>query len=413
MARPGVILTPGLAACSIPFPSRIPLAEVNVMRKNRTTGRFRRRVMQCLAVFVATAALWLIWLTADSTAAAESLRSLAESPQIAQTLLSAELGTMDPDGFSALDRLLLAQSPFLSLSPSSELLTPPPDSSIRAPAEPSDPDEPEADADLPPVTTTAPDDIIGKTMVAGTSAKYFSSGNVSVYNHTSYDLDIDVLLSAAPELSSRDEGPLVLIYHSHATEAYTMDGTDTYEESDSYRTLNTDQNMVRVGREIKQILEAAGIGVIHDTTLYDYPSYNEAYTRSGQGLSEWLEQYPSIQLVIDVHRDALAASDGTLYKTVAGTVDNCAQIMMVMGSDAGGMKHPNWRVNLSLAVGIQKAITDKWATLARPIVLRTSRFNQQQSTGAILLEVGTHGNTLQEAITAARLFARTIADMMT
>ena len=87
--------------------------------------------------------------------------------------------------------------------------------------------------------------------------------------------------------------------------------------------------------------------------------------------------------------------------------------MMVMGSDAGGMKHPNWRVNLSLAVGIQKAITDKWATLARPIVLRTSRFNQQQSTGAILLEVGTHGNTLQEAITAARLFARTIADMMT
>jgi stage II sporulation protein P len=171
--------------------------------------------------------------------------------------------------------------------------------------------------------------------------------------------------------------------------------------------------MVRIGQEMKQILEAAGIGVIHDTTLYDYPRYNEAYTRSSQGLAEWLEQYPSLRLVIDVHRDALAASDGTLYKTVAGTVDNCAQIMMVMGSDAGGMKHPNWRVNLSLATSIQKAITDKWVTLARPIVLRTSRFNQQQSTGAILVEIGTHGNTLQEAITASRLFARTIADMMT
>ena len=130
-------------------------------------------------------------------------------------------------------------------------------------------------------------------------------------------------------------------------------------------------------------------------------------------MAEWLEQYPSIRLVIDVHRDALAASDGTLYKTVAGTVDNCAQVMMVMGTDATGQKHPNWRVNLSLAVNIQKAITDKWATLARPIVLRTSRFNQHQSTGEILLEVGTHGNTLQEAITAGRLFARTIADMMT
>ena len=368
--------------------------------------------MQCLAIFVAAAALWLIWLTADSTAVVESLRGLAENPQIAKTLLSAELGTMDPDGFSTFDRLLLAQSPFLSLSPSSEVLTPPPHLSISTPAEPSDPDEPEEEADLPPVTTTAPDDIIGKTMVAGTSAKYFSSGNVSVYNHTSYDLDIDTLLSAAPNLNTQEEGPLVLIYHSHATEAYTMNGSDIYEESDSYRTLNTEQNMVRVGREIKQILEAAGIGVIHDTTLYDYPSYNEAYTRSGQGLSEWLEQYPSIQLVIDVHRDALTAGDGTLYKTVAGTVENCAQIMMVIGSDAGGMKHPNWRVNLSLAAGIQKAITDKWATLARPIVLRTSRFNQQQSTGAILLEVGTHGNTLQEALTAARLFARTIADMI-
>ena len=382
------------------------------MQKKRTAGRFRRRIMQFLSIFIATAALWLIWLTADPTAIAESFRALTENPQVAQALLSAELGPMDNSSLSPFDRLFLAQSPLLSLPASAELLTPPPDLDLTPPAEPSDPDEPEENADLPPVTTTAPDDIIGKTMVAGTSAKYFTSGTVSIYNHTNYDLDVEALLKAAPELSSQEEGPLVLIYHSHATEAYTMNGTDIYEESDSYRTLNTEQNMIRIGREMKQILEAAGIGVIHDTTLYDYPRYNEAYTRSGQGLAEWLEKYPSIRLVIDVHRDALAASDGTLYKTVAGTVDNCAQVMMVMGSDAGGMKHPNWRVNLSLAVSIQKAITNKWATLARPIVLRTSRFNQQQSTGAILVEIGTHGNTLQEAITAARLFARTIADMM-
>ncbi len=192
-----------------------------------------------------------------------------------------------------------------------------------------------------------------------------------------------------------------------------MDGSDVYEESDSYRTLNTQCNMVRVGDEMAAIFEAAGIEVIHDTTLYDYPSYNSAYTRSAEGVAQWLEQYPSIQLVMDVHRDALVASDGTIYKTVAGTVDNCAQVMMVMGSDAMGQTHPNWRVNLALAVEIQSALTDKWATLARPIVLRTSRFNQHQSPGDILVEVGTHGNTLQEAITAARLFARTVADIMT
>ncbi len=382
------------------------------MQKMRTTGRFRRRVMQCLSIFVAATALWLIWLTTDSTALIKSFQAFAEDPQMVHALLSAELGPMDNRGLSPLDRLFLAQSPLLSLPTSADLLTPPPNLHIAPPSEPSDPDEPEENADLPPVTTTAPDDIIGKTMVAGTSTKYFSSGNVSIYNHTEYDLDVAALLEAAPELATPEEGPLVLIYHTHATEAYTMNGTDVYEESDSYRTLNTEQNMVRIGREIKQILETAGIGVIHDTTLYDYPRYNDAYTRSSQGLAEWLEQYPSIRLVIDVHRDALVASDGTLYKTVAGTVDNCAQVMMVMGSDAGGMKHPNWRVNLSLATSIQKAITDKWATLARPIVLRTSRFNQQQSTGAILVEIGTHGNTLQEAITAARLFARTIADMI-
>lgn len=383
------------------------------MQKKRTPGRFRRRVMQCLSIFVATAALWLIWLTVDSAALAESFRTLAEDPRVVQTLLSAELGPMEVSELSPFDRLFLAQSPLLSLPASAELLTPPPNLNLSPPTEPSDPDEPEENADLPPATTTAPDGIIGKTMVAGTSAKYFTSGHVSIYNHTGYELDVELLLKAAPELGGPEEGPLVLIYHTHATEAYTMNGTDIYEESDSYRTLNTEQNMVRIGQEMKQILEAAGIGVIHDTTLYDYPRYNEAYTRSSQGLAEWLEQYPSLRLVIDVHRDALAASDGTLYKTVAGTVDNCAQIMMVMGSDAGGMKHPNWRVNLSLATSIQKAITDKWVTLARPIVLRTSRFNQQQSTGAILVEIGTHGNTLQEAITASRLFARTIADMMT
>ncbi|HIT25185.1 MAG TPA: stage II sporulation protein P, partial [Candidatus Enterenecus avicola] len=258
---------------------------------------------------------------------------------------------------------------------------------------------------------TAPDGIIPSTLKAGTSAAYCTYGNVTVYNHTDYTLDVKALLEAAPKLTPAQDGPDILIYHSHATEAYTMDGTDVYEESDSYRTLNTEQNMVRIGTEMTKILEASGLEVIHDTTLYDYPDYNDAYNRSSQAVKEILDQYPSIRLVIDVHRDALVASDGTIYKTVAGTVDNCAQVMMVMGTDALGQTHPNWRVNLSLATSIQKALADKWSTLARPIVLRTSRFNQHYSTGCLLVEVGSHGNTLQEAITAARLYARTIADL--
>lgn len=379
------------------------------MQKNHSTRPVIRRIRQCAAIFVSIAALWLIWLTTDPLTLIGQLRTLASDTELSLILLSAELGPLENRQLSTLDRLVLDQSPLLTYAPEADTLTPPPMIQTEEPQV----DRDELEEDPPPATTTAPDGIIGKTMVAGTSSKYVSQGNISIYNHTGYSLDIDALLSAAPTLTAQKDGPQVLIFHSHATEAYTMDGADIYEESDSYRTLDTERNMVRIGREMVQILEAAGIEVIHDTTLYDYPSYNEAYTRSAKGVAQWLEQYPSIQLVIDVHRDALAASDGTIYKTVAGTLDNCAQVMMVMGTDATGQKHPNWRVNLSLAVSIQKALTDNWATLARPIVLRTSRFNQHQSTGEILLEVGSHGNTLQEAITAARLFARTIAGMIT
>lgn len=378
------------------------------MRKKRTSTRLGRRIRQCAAIFLSVAALWLIWLTADPVTLMSRVRTLAESTDVSLTLLSAELGPLRTAPLTTLDRLVLDQSALLSATPLPELLTPPPGLQADTPQEDLD----EAEESPPPASTTAPEGIIGKTMVAGSSAKYISEGSVSIYNHTDYVPDIPALLSAAPTLSNEKDGPQVLIFHSHATEAYTMDGTDLYEESDSYRTLDPERNMVRVGREMAQILTAAGIEVIHDTTLYDYPSYNEAYSRSAQGVAQWLEQYPSITLVIDVHRDALAADDGTIYKTVAGTVEHCAQVMMVIGTDAAGQTHPNWRVNLSLAVSIQKALSDKWATLARPIVLRTSRFNQHQSTGEILLEVGSHGNTLQEAITAARLFASTIAGMM-
>lgn len=379
------------------------------MRKKRTSGKLPRILRQSAAVFLAVAALWLIWLTGDPAAA---LRDLAGSTRLAGALLQAELGVSfpDEDGLSGWERLILAQSSLLGGVMSQAELTAPPQSSAPS-GQP--PPEPSASTDPLPAVTEEPDGIIPRTMVAGTSAKYVTSGTVSIYNHTDYALDIDELLAAAPTVTADAPGPQVLIFHSHATEAYTPAGTDVYEESDSYRTLNTEQNMVRVGEEMVKIFEAAGIEVIHDITLYDYPSYNEAYNRSSQGVAHWLEEYPSIQLVLDVHRDALAASDGTIYKTVAGTVEDCAQVMMVMGSDAMGQEHPDWRVNLSLAVRIQKALTEKWSTLARPVVLRTSRFNQHQSPGEILLEVGTHGNTLQEAITAARLFARTVADLMT
>ncbi len=384
------------------------------MRKKRTTRPWVRGLRAGAAVLVGSLALWLAWLVGDPAAALDNLRELAGSAQVSLALLSAELGLEEHgSGLSRWDRLVLAQSSLLggaapSAAPSS---SPPPPEESRDLLEldPSGEDE-EPSASLPCVD--APEDVIPRTMVAGTSAKYVTSGNVSVYNHTDYTLDIPALLENAPQLSPGGEGPKVLIYHSHATESYSMQGTDVYEPSGDHRTLDTDKNMVRVGEEMKAVFEAAGIGVVHDTTLYDYPSYNDAYNRSVQGVAENLKKYPSIVLALDVHRDALVANDGTIYKVVAGTVDDCAQVMMVLGSDANGQVHPNWKVNLALALSIQSALADKWATLARPLVLRPTRFNQHLSTGTILVEVGTHGNTLQEAITAARLYARTVVELM-
>ena len=76
------------------------------------------------------------------------------------------------------------------------------------------------------------------------------------------------------------------------------------------------------------------------------------------------------------------------------------------------MEHPNWRENLALAVKLQLELTRDWGQLARPIPLRSSRYNQHLSPGSLLVEVGGHGNTLQEAIAGARLFAQSVGQVL-
>ncbi len=388
------------------------------MRKNRTRPRWRGILRRVLALFMAFVTLWLLWLTADFSAAGEALRGLADNAGLAAALLDAELGGDGEDGLPELDRLALRESSMLAANLDSvtrwlagqeqhsqpEWSDPPQPTGRPAP-------EPTASPDPEVRTTTAPDSIVPRTMVPGSSSRYVGADGIYIYNYTDYELDIPALLEDSLKLGLAEaEGPQVLIYHTHTTEAYTMDGADIYTESDTSRTTDPKFNMIRIGEEMKAVFEQAGLEVIHDETLYDYPVYSDAYSRSDKGIAAILEQNPSIRLVLDVHRDALVGTDGTIYKTAAGTVENCAQVMMVVGSDAGGMKHDNWRQNLSLAVGVQRAMLDRHGTLIRPIVLRSSRFNQHYRPGSLLVEVGSHGNTLQEAITAARLFAQTLAE---
>ena len=162
------------------------------------------------------------------------------------------------------------------------------------------------------------------------------------------------------------------------------------------------------------VFSAAGISVLHDRTLYDYPSYTGAYDRSLAAIQSYLVQYPSIRFVLDVHRDAVADAAGNQYKVISEVEDKtaAAQLTLVIGSDGSGLEHPDWIENLRLAVAIQEQVLEEYPTLMRPILLRNTRYNQHTTTGSLLVEVGAAGNAPEEAVLAGRLFAQSMTEVL-
>jgi len=237
--------------------------------------------------------------------------------------------------------------------------------------------------------------------------------SVTLKNETKYAPDFDALLKAGPSLSLSGNDPQVLIFHTHTSEAYTPTGENSYTPDDNDRTADTRYNVVRVGDEIEKILNQKGIKTVHVESFFDRPSYTGCYTRSLDAVAAQLKKYPSIKVVIDVHRDAMITSAGVKYKTVT-TIDgkSAAQIMFVCGTDAGGLSHPNWRQNLAFAALLQQNLLKEYPSLMRPINLRAARFNQHTSPCAMLVEIGTCGNTLEEAVYSASLFADTLSDTL-
>lgn len=373
-------------------------------------GRWTRLLRRGIALFLATVTVWVLSLTADIGAAAESFRTLAESPTFVSAALRAELGDLpaEDQGLTGWQKLILGQSPSLSAGIGRGETGGDEEAAEEVEGEPDDPEDPE---NLPEVTA-APEDIVGKTLLPVNGDGYDAAQGVYIENRPGLALDVAALAEAQLTLSLPEEGPQVLIVHTHGSEAYTPDGGDTYVATGECRTTDTTKSVVRVGDEIAKVLTEMGLTVVHDTGLYDYPEYNGAYDRSLAAVENWLAQYPSIQVVLDVHRDALIGADGTVYKpitTING--EKCAQVMLVMGSNAL-YDHPNWLENLSLAVKVQKEMNTLWPTLARPIGLRENRYNQQTAPGAMLVEIGSHGNTLQEALAAARMFARALGAVL-
>ena len=208
----------------------------------------------------------------------------------------------------------------------------------------------------------------------------------------------------------KNNKPQVLIYHTHATEAFETD-TQYYDKSYNSRTQDNEKNIVSVGEIIAEQLEQAGIKTLHDTTAHDYPSYNGSYNRSAKTVNDYLKEYPTIKVILDIHRDAIERDGSRLSAVASINGRDAAQVMIISGCDDGTMDYPNWKANLRFAARLQSEMETLYPGLTRPVMFCYRRYNQHLSNGALLLEIGSHGNTLAEAQYAGELVGKSLVSL--
>ncbi|MBR6033954.1 MAG: stage II sporulation protein P [Clostridia bacterium] len=229
--------------------------------------------------------------------------------------------------------------------------------------------------------------------------------SVNIKNGTDFELT-DQMLSQKIEFQNSKQ---ILIYHTHTCECYTQSKEYNFETTGNFRTTDQNYNVVRVGEELKQYLENYGYTVIHDKTTYDYPAYTGSYERSCDSVKQILENNPKTEILFDIHRDAIG--DSNYAPTVKIGDEYASQLMFVIGSNGGGLEHPNWIQNLITAVKIQRKANEKYPGLFKPLILRNSRYNQHLAKGASIIEVGATGNTLEQSLTSMKYLADVLKDI--
>lgn len=238
-----------------------------------------------------------------------------------------------------------------------------------------------------------------------------SYSNVNLKNSTGLNINLKDFLEGEIGFNiEKNSEPQVLIIHTHTTETYLLEDTGYYTEDYTSRTTDNSKNMAKIGDIVAEKLNAAGINTIHDTTQHDYPKYSGSYTRSAKTVNNYLKEYKSIKIVLDLHRDAISDGGSDKVKVVTEIGGKkAAQVMLVMGSNSGTVtNYPNWKENLKLAVKLQQIIETDYPTLARPINLMSKNYNQSLSSGALLIEFGTDANTLEEASYSAEMVGESL-----
>lgn len=228
--------------------------------------------------------------------------------------------------------------------------------------------------------------------------------NDELYEESSkpYDFQID----------GNSSEPQILIYHTHATESFEPTDKDHYDSSFSCKTTEPEMNMLSVGDKICEQLDKAGVAYIHDTLVHDYPSYDGSYDSSRMAVKQILEEYPSIKVCLDVHRDGIEREDGTRLAPVA-EIDGreAAQLMIISGCDDGTMGMPDYMKNFHFACALQSALESDWQGLTRPVLFDYRHYNQDLTTGSLLIEVGSHGNSITQAQYTGELIGKTLGKM--
>ena len=242
-----------------------------------------------------------------------------------------------------------------------------------------------------------------------------SFGNVRLKNLNKTKVSVEQLLKEKADLSVSRNKPSVLIYHTHTTEAYQILDRDFYAQGYITRSKDTSFNMVRVGDEIVKELEKNGFQCIHDTEIHDV-KYSGAYDHSRKAVTEYLKKYPSVQITLDIHRDAIEQSDGTKIKpTATRNGHKAAQVMIISGCQEKGNPvedFSDWRYNLVFAVTLQNKLETLFPGLTRPIFFAPRRYNMNLTRNSLLIEVGSDSNTLQEAALSGKMIGKALAEVM-
>ena len=227
---------------------------------------------------------------------------------------------------------------------------------------------------------------------------------VKIKNETGYDLSEEDLNYDKLKIDKSN----IIIFHTHTCESYTSSKKYSYTPTGNFRTTDLKYSVARVGDELTNYLKKYNFNVTHNKTYHDYPSYNGSYSRSLSTVSGILKKTKA-DIIIDLHRDAIGSYSGYAPTVKIGD-DECAQIMFVIGTDGGQLKHQNWKSNLRFAIKMQELANKEYPGLFKPIILRNSRYNQHLGKAACIIEVGSTGNKLEQCLNSMKYLSKIIND---